>query len=147
MRLNWKQTLQPKLLQVLGRSPDGPRVNGGYFELSYSMGHYLALSLGFEVNDTTPDNALFVHLEVPKLGPWAFIATYQRRNAETFATLFDPAFGSTTTDMFLLQTRLGIVDVLHLALEVMTPFGIGPESLFRNVVQVNFIIELGFPYL
>ena len=68
---------------------------GGYFELSYSMSHYLALSLGFEVNDAPPDprcnsglgcgnNSMFVHIEVPKLGPWNFLATYQRRNAATF---------------------------------------------------------------
>ena len=134
-----------KLIQVLGRSAEGPSVNGGYFELSYSVDRYFAMSVGLEVNDGTPDNALFVHLEVPELGPWGLIATYSRRNSESFDTLFDSAFKS--TDWFLLQTRFSIVDIMNLALEVVTPFGIGTESLFRNVVQVNFVMELGFEYL
>ena len=134
-----------KLIQVLGRDPNKPSVNGGYFELSYSVDKFFAMSVGLEMSDSSPDNALFVHLEVPELGPWGFIATYSRRNSETFNELFDAEFKK--TDWFLLQTRFSIVDIMNLALEVVTPFGIGTESLFRNVVQVNFVIELGFEYL
>ena len=73
------------------------------------------------------------------------MATYQRRNAETIGSLFDLELKP--TDFLLMQTRFNIVDIFHVAVEVMTPFGIGPESLFRNVFQVNFNLELGFKYL
>ena len=57
-------------------------------------------------------------------------------------------WGSITAGVLISVIGLTVIyPVMNLALEVVTPFGIGTESLFRNVVQVNFVIELGFPYL
>ena len=135
---------QTKLQTILGRDPSGPMVNGLYVEGSWRVSHYLALAIGLEVNDSENDKNLFVHLEVPHLGRLQFLATYQRRTAESFADLFDFSFGN--NDIFILKTRYGLADALHFNLEVLTPFGIGPESLFRNTVQVNLNAELGFSY-
>ncbi len=133
-----------KLQQVLGRDPDGPGVTGFYFESSWRVGHYFALSLGLEMNNQTPDDNLFVHMEVPHLGSWQFIATYHRRTRDSFGDLF--VFDFADNDVFILKTRYGLHDTFHLNLEALTPFGIGPESLFRNTIQVNLNAEFGFSY-
>ena len=134
-----------KLQRVLGRDPNGDRVNGVYLEGSWRVGNGFALSLGLEWNDQTPDNSLYLHAEVPRVGNWAFMASYQHRGAKDFGDLF--ALSLDDTDVLLMKTRYGLFDSVHLNIEVLTPFGIGPESLFRNNLQVNFNAEIGFEYL
>ena len=136
---------QTKLQQVLGRDPGGPRVFGGYFEAAYRVSTWFAFAFGMELNDQTPDNSLFVHLEVPKLGPFQFLATYQRRNAKDFVDLFSTDFRN--TDLVIFQTKVGFHEAFLLNISGMTPFGIGPDALFRNVFQVNIALEIGIKYL
>ena len=133
-----------KLQRVLGRDPEGERVNGGYFEASYKLSHFVGLSLGLEFNDQTPDNNLFLHLEVPHIGRWQLAVTYNRRTAEDFADLWN--FGLSDNDLLIAQTRYGVADWLHLSLEALTPYGIGARSVFENEFQLNFSAEFGFSY-
>jgi hypothetical protein len=134
-----------KLQQVLGRDSEGERVHGGYLEASWRVGHYFAFATGFELNNRTDDNNMFLHLEVPHIGRWQFMATYHRRTATGFSDLFK-FFSEENTDLFMLKTRYGLGDILAVSLEALTPFGIGPESYFRSTVQVNLNVEFGFSY-
>lgn len=133
-----------KVQQVLGRDPDGPRVHGVYLEGSWRMSHYLAVAMGFEMNNQTADDSLFVHVEVPMLDWWQFMATYHRRTASGFGDLFKWFSGE--NDLFLAKTRFAMGDLFAVTLEALTPFGIGPESFFRSTVQVNLNVEIGFSY-
>ena len=133
-----------KLQRVLGRDPQGERVHGGYVEANWKVGQAFALSTGLEFNSATPDNHLFVHLELPQLGSWQFSTTYHRRNAQDISELFDVGFAD--NDIWLLQTRYRMASWLHSNFSVMTPFGFGPESVCRNAVQVNLGVEIGFSY-
>lgn len=131
-----------KLQRVLGRDPNGERVHGGYFEASWRMGDSVAFSLGLEMNNQTPDNHAFVHMELPQLGSWQFMTSYHRRNALKASELLNGGFAS--NDIWLMQTRYRLASWFHWNLSVMTPFGFGPESVFRNSLQVNLSAELGF---
>jgi hypothetical protein len=131
-----------KLQKVLNR--EGDQVNGAYFETSWRITHYLATAVGIEWNDQTDDNNLFLHFEVPHIGSWQFLATYNRRNAANLEDLFD--FGLGGNDVMIVKMRYGFFSWWHMNLEALTPFGIGPESIFRNTVQVNVNAEFGFPY-
>lgn len=133
-----------KVQQVLGRDPNGPRVHGVYLEGSWRMSHYLAVAMGFEMNSQTADDSLFIHVEVPMLDWWQFMATYHRRTASGFGDLF--TWFSGENDLFLAKSRFAIGDIFAVTLEALTPFGIGPESFFRSTVQVNLNVELGFSY-
>ena len=135
---------QTKVQQVLGRDPSGSAVNGLYFEASWRIGNGFALSLGVALNSAGADDSLYVHIESPEFETLQFFATYQRRNASGFKDLF--AFDFRETDLFMLKARYRLLDVLHLNMEALTPFGIGPESLFRSTVQVNVNAEFGFAY-
>jgi hypothetical protein len=135
---------QTKLQQVLGRDPSGGQVDGVYLEGSWRIGNGFALSLGMVLNSAGSDDSLYVHLESPEIETLQFFATYQRRNASGFTDLF--AFDFTETDLFILKARYRILDALHLNMEALTPFGIGPESLFRSTVQVNVNVEFGVKY-
>ncbi len=137
-------TNRTKLQRVLGRDPAGPPVHGAYFETSWRLGHYLGLGVGLELNNRTDDNNMFVHLEVPHLGRWQLAASYYRRMASDFGDLFTWFDGE--ADLFFLKTRYGLGDVVHISLEALTPFGVGPESFFRSTVQLNLALELGFSY-
>ena len=146
-----KTTLSPmdlanrtKLQAVLGREDDKMDVNGLYFEASWKIGNHFALAFALEGNDQTPDNNMFVHLEIPRLGNWQFLATYHRRSAETFKSLFAGGFGN--SDIFIMKGRYRLADAIHFNAEAMTPFGIGPDSLFRNTVTFNLNAEFGFSY-
>ncbi|MCA9560213.1 MAG: hypothetical protein KC583_16810, partial [Myxococcales bacterium] len=133
-----------KLQQVLGRDPDGARVHGGYFETSWRVGDYFAMAFGLSANDSTPDDTLFVHLEVPYLAGWQFLATFQRTAADGADDLFAGSIGD--NDVFIGKTRYNVFDWFALSLEALTPFGVGPESVLRRTVQVNLAAELGFAY-
>ena len=85
-----------------------------------------------------------MHLEVPHIGSWQFLATYNRRNAENLDDLFDFELGG--NDVLIVKMRYGFFSWWHMNVEALTPFGIGPESIFRNPVQVNVNAEFGFPY-
>ena len=135
---------ETKLQRVLGRDPDGPRVHGGYLETSWRIGQYFAMAFGLELNNQTDDDSMFLHVEVPRLGPWQFMATYHRRTASGFADLWSLFSGN--NDLFVARTRYGLGDLFHVTLEALTPFGIGPESFFRSTVQVNLNVEMGFSY-
>lgn len=136
-----------KLQQVLGRKDDDALdVNGLYFETSWRVGNYFAMALALEANDRTPDNNMFLHLEVPRIGNWQFLATYHRRTAQTFNDLFDFSDGMGLNDIFIMKVRYRLADAIHFNAEAMTPFGIGPESLFRNFVTFNVNAEFGFSY-
>jgi hypothetical protein len=134
-----------KLQRVLGRSILEDRIHGVYMEGSWRIGNTFALSLGLEWNDRTPDNSLYLHAEVPRMGNWSFMASYQHRGAKDFGDIFNLTLAD--TDVLLMKTRYGLFDSVHVNLEVLTPFGIGPESLFRNDIQVNLNAEIGFEYL
>jgi hypothetical protein len=106
------------------------------------MGDSVALSLGLEVNNQTPDNHAFVHMELPQAGSWQFSTSYHRRNALKASELFKGEFAA--NDIWLMQTRYRLASWFHWNFSVMTPFGFGPESVFRNSLQVNLSAELGF---
>ena len=133
-----------KLQRVFGRDPNGPRVHGGYFETSWRVGDGFAFAFGLEVNNQTPDNHGFVHLELPKLGKFQLSTTYHRRNAQNRKELFAANFGQ--NDIWILQTRFRTFSWLYNNLSVMTPFGFGPDSVFRSAIQVNLSLEIGFSY-
>ena len=133
-----------KLQRVLGRDPKGDRVHGGYFEASWRVADSFALAFGLEVNSQTPDNHGFVHVEVPQAGNWQFSTSYHRRNANAVSDLFSGEFDA--NDIWLLQTRYRMASWLHTNLSVMTPFGLGAESVFKNSLQVNLSAEIGFAY-
>ncbi len=133
-----------KIQQVLGRDEQGDQVKGAYFEWSWLYEHYLALALGLEINDQTADNSLFTTLEVPHIGRWQFLATYQRRNQEKIADIFAFDFGS--RDLFIAKMRYGLFRWLHFNFEAITPFGVGPESIYDSTVQLNFSADFGFAY-
>ena len=143
-----------KLQRVLGRDPTSPAVNGLFFEASWKMGHYLALAVALEVNDREDpnavegqeggDNNIFIHFEVPHIGNWQFLATYHRRTALSFGDLFKAEWRD--NDIVILKTRYRLADAIHFNMEAITPFGIGPDSLFRNTINLNFNAEFGFSY-
>ncbi|MEC9071644.1 MAG: hypothetical protein VX938_04655, partial [Myxococcota bacterium] len=138
---------QTKLQEIFLRDADDDRIWGGYVEASWSVSHYFALSLGVEVNNQTPDNNLYLHLEIPHIGNMQAMLSYQHRGVETPEELFDfSKWGLGSTDILIGKLRYGVWDWFHLNAEVMTPFGIGPDSLFANTLQVNMNAEFGFPY-
>ena len=133
-----------KLQRVFGRDPNGERVNGGYFEASWRVGNAFAFAFGLEVNDQTPDNHGFVHLEFPQIGHFQLSTTYHRRNAQNRKELFSTKFGN--NDIWIFQTRYRTFSWLYNNLSIMTPFGFGPDSVFRSAIQVNLSLEIGFSY-
>ena len=133
-----------KLIEVLGRDPDGDRVNGFYFETTWRLSHFLALAYGLEMNDQTPDDNMFVHLEIPHIGQWQFLAAYHRRTVSGFSELFD--FDLSGNDLFILKTRYGVTDWFHWNFELLTPFRVGSKSQFENALQANLGIEIGVAY-
>ena len=133
-----------KLQRVFGRDPNGPRVHGGYFEASWRLGDAFAFAFGLELNDQTPDNHGFIHLELPRIGHFQLSTTYHRRNAQNREELFSGKFGS--NDIWIFQTRYRTFSWLYNNLSVMTPFGFGPDSVFRSAIQVNLSLEIGFSY-
>ena len=73
--------------------------------------------------------------------------SYQHRGGETPGDRFDfSQWGLGDTDILIGKLRYGVFDWFHLNTEVMTPFGIGPDSLFANTLQLNMNAEFGFPY-
>ena len=134
-----------RLQKVLGRNPHGPLVHGGYIEASWRMSSFIALAVGLEMNTETPDNALFVHVEVPELHGWQLMATYHRRNARDFVDLF--RWFQKDSDIFIARTRYQVIGPLAVALEAVTPFGYQAESFLRREVEVNLSVEFGWPYL
>ena len=143
-----------KLQRVLGRDPTSPMVNGLFFEASWKLENVLAIALAFEVNDRDDpnaelgreggDNNIFVHFEVPHIGNWQFLATYHRRTAVSFSDLFSAEWRD--NDIIIVKTRYRLADAIHFNMEAITPFGIGPDSLFRNTINLNFNAEFGFSY-
>lgn len=133
-----------KLQQILGRDASGAKVLGMYFEASWKIEELFALSLAMEVNDSTPDNNFFVHIEMPQVKDIQFLATYHRRSAKSASDLFAAEF--TTRDIFLLKGRYRVSDNFHINIEALTPFGIGPDSFFANTIDFNLNVEFGFPY-
>ena len=133
-----------KLQRVFGRDPNGAQVNGGYFEASWRIGNAFAFAFGLEVNDQTPDNHGFLHLEFPQIGHFQLSTTYHRRNAQNRQELFSTKFGN--NDIWIFQTRYRTFSWLYNNLSIMTPFGFGPDSVFRSAIQVNLSLEIGFSY-
>lgn len=133
-----------KSQRILGRDPDAPRVHGGYFEASWRLSHYVALALGVEANNATPDDNVLLHAEVPRLGDWQFRATYHRRQAGSFAEAFTPTLGR--ADYLTAAMRYAVHDFVHIRADAGTPFGIGPDSLYRSKLQANFGIDFGMDY-
>ena len=134
-----------KLVQVLGRDPDGPWCHGGYLEASYRIGDFFAFAFGLEMNNRTADNGLFVHVEVPRLWRWQFMATYFRRGATDFADLWKWFQGG--NDLFIAKTRLYILEWFAVSVEAMTPFGIDSQNFFRSTLQINGNLEFSYPYI
>lgn len=133
-----------RLQRILGRDADGDRVHGGYLEASWRMADHLALALGLEVNSRTPDDSLFLHVEVPHLGDWQFLTTYHHRQQASLADALTPTLGD--TDFLVVTTRYAVWNWLHLRVDAATPFGIGPDSLFRSKLQTNLGVDLGWSY-
>ena len=104
----------------------------------------LALALGLEVNSRTPDDSLFLHVEVPHLGDWQFLTTYHHRQQASLADALTPTLGD--TDFLVVTTRYAVWNWLHLRVDAATPFGIGPDSLFRSKLQTNLGVDLGWSY-
>ncbi len=132
-----------KLQSILGRT--GPQVQGGYVEVGWRWMDRVAVLFALDLADTQPDNAMTVHLEVPRLGPWTLLATWQRRGAASLGALFTDGFGA--GDLFTLQTRLEAMEWLHFSLEVTTPFATLDRGTTSSLLRVDFNIELGIPYL
>lgn len=136
-----------KLQSVLGRAPlaGEAKVFGLYFETSWKVGDLFAMAFALETNDSAmPDNSLFVHVELPHLYGFQFLATLHRRAADSLGKLFDST--PTTRDIFIVKARYAIFDWFHMNVEALTPYGIGPDSFFANTVDVNVNAELGFGY-
>lgn len=133
-----------KIQRVLGRDRSGDRVHGGYVEGAWRMADHLALALGIEANSRTPDDNLFFHVEVPELGDWQFLATYHHRQADSLADALVPSLGE--TDAVICTTRYAVTNWLTLRFDASTPFGIGPDSLYRSRLQTNFGVDLGWSY-
>ncbi len=131
-----------KLQEVFGRDDSEGRVNGGYFEITYKLSHYVAVSTGLEVNDATDDNNAFFHLEVPHIGSWQLAATYHRRTEAGVGDLF--AFELDDDDLLIAQTRYGLADWFHINLEAATFFRI--DNGVSNEFAVNLSAEFGFAY-
>lgn len=139
----WADPNGTKLQQVLGRPAD-QTVRGGYLEASWKAGDWFAFAVGLEVNDQTPDNHLFVHMEVPRWENLQLLATLHRRNAIQAADLV--VWNSTASDLLLVKARYRLAEWLHINAEALTPYGIGPDSFFKHVVDFNMNVELGFSY-
>ncbi|MCK6571937.1 hypothetical protein L6V77_12675 [Myxococcota bacterium] len=133
-----------KSQRVLGRDPDGARVHGGYFEASWRYSHYVALAIGVEANNTTPDDNVLLHAEIPRLGDWQFRATYHRRQADSLLGAFTPTLGR--ADYLTAALRYAVHDFVHVRADLGTPFGIGPDSLYRSKLQANFGVDFGVDY-
>lgn len=131
-----------KLQAVLGRSGDRP--SGGLVELSYFLGRYLVLGLGWEFNHVTPDNHMFAHVEVPDLWGWQFSLTYHRRNADGLASLWR-WFGDGGYDVVVARTRYEI-GAFGVALEAMTPFGIDPDNTLVPKWEIDLALEVGWSF-
>jgi hypothetical protein len=135
---------QTKLQSVLGRDPDGPAAKGLYFEASWKVQDWFALAFAIEGNDQTPDNNFFAHFEVPNVAGIQFLATYHRRTARDLTELFSVGLGN--NDVFIMKARYRFSDALAFNAEALTPFGVGPDSLFRNTIEFNVNAEIGFNY-
>jgi hypothetical protein len=85
-----------------------------------------------------------VHLEFPQIGHFQLSTTYHRRNAQNRKELFSTKFGN--NDIWIFQTRYRTFSWLYNNLSIMTPFGFGPDSVFRSAIQVNLSLEIGFSY-
>ena len=133
-----------KLQAVLGRDASGPKAKGFFFEASWKAADWFAFAVALEMNDRTPDNNWFVHFEVPNFYGIQFLATYHRRTARDLAELFSVGFGN--NDVLVVKGRYRISNALAVNAEAFTPFGIGPDSLFRNTLQFNVNAEIGFNY-
>ena len=135
-----------KVQAILGRPirNDGAKVFGVYLEASWRIAEIFAMAIGLEMNDSEPDNNLFVHLEMPEYKNFQFLATFHRRSAEQAGDLF--AFKSTGREIFLAKARYRVVDWFHINAEAITPFGIGPDSFFANTLDFNLNLEFGFNY-
>lgn len=133
-----------KLQSILGRNPDGSKVLGMYFEASWKIAELFAMAVGLEVNDSTPDNNLFVHLELPRYKNFQFLATLHRRSSASAGDLFD--FKPTNRDILIVKGRYRVADSFHINMEAITPYGIGPDSFFQNTIDFNVNAEFGFGY-
>ena len=133
-----------KLQSVLGRDASAPAVKGIFFETSWKAADWFAIALAVEMNDSTPDNNWFIHFEVPNFYGIQFLATYHRRTARDFSELFSAGFGN--NDVIIVKGRYRLGEAIAFNAEAFTPFGIGPDSLFRNVLQFNVNAEIGFNY-
>lgn len=133
-----------KLQQVLGRAEGTSKVFGLYFEASWKIADSFAIAMAMETNDSTPDNNFFVHLEVPTYRNFQFLATLHRRSAVTAGDLFKAS--SSTNDILIVKGRYRLSDRFHINMEAITPYGIGPDSLFQNTVDFNVNAEFGFGY-
>ena len=133
-----------KLQAVLGRDASGPQAKGFFFEASWKAADWFAFAVALEMNDRTPDNNWFIHFEVPNFYGIQFLATYHRRTARDLSELFSVGFGN--NDVLIVKGRYRISNALAVNAEAFTPFGIGPDSLFRNTLQFNVNAEIGFNY-
>lgn len=135
-----------KLQTVLGRPilNDGAKVLGMYMEASWRIDEIFAMAVGLEVNDSEPDNNLFVHVEIPEWKNLQLLATFHRRSASSAGDLF--GFNSTGREVFLAKARYRVVEWFHINAEAVTPFGIGPDSFFANSLDFNVRFEFGFNY-
>jgi len=133
-----------KLQQILGRKGKDGKVFGLYFEASWLVGDLFAMAVAMEVNDTTPDNNFFLHLELPKVRNFQALATLHRRSAKEAGDLF--AFSGGERDILILKGRYRVADSFHINLEALTPYGIGPDSYFANTLDFNLNAEFGFGY-
>ena len=134
-----------KVQQVLGRDSGGPWVDGGYLELSYRVGDYFAMAVGVEMNSRTPDNSLFVHVEVPQYKGWQFLATYHRRHADGAKNLFR-WFQSGGTDYLVGTTRYQFFKWFAMSLEAVTPFSYTTDSTLRSALEMTLNLEFGYPF-
>lgn len=135
---------QTKLQAVLGRDPTGAAARGIYFEASWKVQNWFAVAFAVEANDQTPDNNFFAHFEVPNIAGVQFLATYHRRTARDLSELFSVGLGN--NDVFIMKARYRFSQALAFNAEALTPFGVGPDSLFRNTIEFNINAEIGFDY-
>lgn len=136
-----------KLQSILSRQPlpGDAKVFGGYFEASWKVAEYFALAFAIETNNANqPDNNMFIHLEIPHIAGFQFLATLHRRAADSIGKLFSTT--PTTRDILIVKGRYKVFDFFHVGVEALTPYGIGPDSFFANTVDVNLTAELGWGY-
>jgi len=129
-----------KMRRILERDPS--RVYGFHAELTYQYWGVFEAGFGLSMNTRTDDNALFVHLGVPKNESFSFFISYMK-TASASDALFDPRRNT----VVIAQARVFLTPFLHLYAGALTPFGFTAENGYlEQFFDITAGLELSFKY-